>query len=49
MHTIGLVGGIASGKSAVAAELSKLGATVLDADAAAHKAINLPEVGNNAP
>ena len=44
MHIIGLVGGIASGKSAVAAELAALGATVLDADKAAHSAINLPDV-----
>ena len=44
MHIIGLVGGIASGKSAVAAELAKLGAVVLDADKAAHTAINLPQV-----
>lgn len=44
MRVIGLVGGIASGKSAVAAELARLGATVLDADVAAHAAINQPEV-----
>ena len=44
MRTIGLTGGIASGKSAVAKELAVLGATVLDADKAAHKAINLPSV-----
>ena len=44
MHIIGLVGGIASGKSAVAAELEKLGAKVLDADSAAHEVINLPDV-----
>lgn len=44
MHIIGLVGGIASGKSAVAAELARLGAVVLDADQAAHEVINSPEV-----
>ena len=44
MHVIGLVGGIASGKSTVAAELAALGAVVLDADRAAHQAINRPEV-----
>lgn len=44
MKTIGLTGGIASGKSAVAAELAALGAVVLDADQAAHEVINLPEV-----
>lgn len=44
MHVIGLVGGIASGKSTVAAELAVLGAIVLNADRAAHEAINRPEV-----
>jgi dephospho-CoA kinase len=44
MHVIGLAGGIASGKSTVAAELAALGAVVLDADRAAHQAINRPEV-----
>ena len=44
MKVIGLTGGIASGKSAVAAEMAALGAVVLDADLAAHKVINLPEV-----
>lgn len=44
MRIIGIAGGIASGKSAVAAELATLGAVVLDADQAAHDAINLPEV-----
>jgi len=44
MKILGLTGGIASGKSAVAAELAALGAVVLDADQAAHEAINLPTV-----
>ena len=44
MHVIGLVGGIASGKSTVARELEKLGAAVLDADLAAHRALGLPAV-----
>lgn len=44
MLIIGLTGGIASGKSAVAQELSALGAVVLDADKAAHEVINFPEV-----
>lgn len=44
MKIIGLVGGIASGKSTVAAELAALGARVLDADEAAHRALELPEV-----
>ena len=42
MLVIGLVGGIASGKSTVAGLLSELGAVVLDADAAAHKVLDTP-------
>ncbi len=41
---IGLVGGVASGKSLVAAELARLGAVVLDADRAGHEVLALPEV-----
>lgn len=44
MKILGLTGGIASGKSAVAAELANLGAVVLDADRAAHEVINWPSV-----
>jgi dephospho-CoA kinase len=44
MLIIGLTGGIASGKSAVAKELGKLGAVVLNADAAAHAILKLPEI-----
>lgn len=44
MLILGLTGGIASGKSVVAAELAALGAVVLDADKAAHEMINLPQV-----
>ncbi len=44
MIIIGLVGGIASGKSAVAAELAEQGAVVLDADKAAHEFLNLPAI-----
>ncbi len=44
MKVIGLTGGVASGKSVVAAELAALGAHVLAADAAAHRVINLPAV-----
>ena len=36
---IGLTGGIASGKSAVAARLAELGAVVIDADELAHEAV----------
>ena len=44
MKIIGLIGGIASGKSAVAAELAALGAVVLDADRAAHEVLDSPTV-----
>ena len=36
MLTIGLIGGVASGKSAVAAELARRGATIFDADKIGH-------------
>ena len=39
MHLIGLTGGIATGKSTVAAELVRLGATVIDADALAREVV----------
>ena len=42
--TIGLLGGVASGKSTVAAMLGQLGATVLDADALAHDVLREPPV-----
>jgi dephospho-CoA kinase len=38
-YTIGLTGGVASGKSAVANEFSKLGIAVVDADVAAREAV----------
>ncbi|MBL9123288.1 MAG: dephospho-CoA kinase [Planctomycetaceae bacterium] len=41
---IGLIGGIASGKSVVAAELARLGAAILDADRAGHEVLALPDV-----
>jgi dephospho-CoA kinase len=44
MLIIGLTGGIASGKSAVAGELAALGAVVLNADQAAHQVINYADV-----
>jgi dephospho-CoA kinase len=44
MRVIGLLGGVASGKSTVARQLAALGAGVLDADHAGHEAIELPQV-----
>lgn len=42
--TIGIVGGVASGKSRVAAALARLGAVVLNADAAGHEVLREPDV-----
>ena len=44
MVTIGLVGGVASGKSMVGEMLAEMGAVVLDADRAAHEVLNEKEV-----
>jgi len=44
MLILGLVGGIASGKSVVANMLRDMGAVVLDADQAGHAALRRPEV-----
>jgi dephospho-CoA kinase len=44
MHILGLLGGVASGKSLVAGLLAKRGAAVLDADRAGHEALRLPEI-----
>ena len=44
MEIVGLLGGVASGKSLVAAALARLGAGVLDADRAGHEVLRLPEV-----
>lgn len=44
MKTLGLLGGVASGKTLVAKKLQKLGAIVLDADRAGHEVLRLPEV-----
>ena len=41
---VGLLGGVASGKSLVASQLQELGAGLLDADQAGHAALRLPEV-----
>ncbi len=44
LPVIGLVGGVASGKSFVARELERLGAATLDADRAGHDVLQQPEV-----
>jgi len=44
MRVIGLLGGVASGKSLVGRQLADLGAGVLDADRAGHEVLKLPEV-----
>jgi dephospho-CoA kinase len=44
MRIIGLLGGVASGKSLVAGQLAALGAGVLDADRAGHEALRLPRI-----
>ena len=43
---IGIVGGIASGKSTVAAEFGKLGCAVIDADAIAHTVLETSPIRN---
>jgi dephospho-CoA kinase len=40
---IGILGGIGSGKSTVAAEFAKLGCAVIDADKLAHQQLEIPE------
>ena len=44
MRIVGLLGGVASGKSSIARQLADLGAAVLDADQAGHQALRLPTV-----
>ena len=44
MKIIGLLGGVASGKSLVAEQFRRLGAAVLDADRIGHEVLLLPEV-----
>jgi dephospho-CoA kinase len=44
MRVIGLLGGVASGKSLVAHQLAQLGAGVLDADHAGHEVLRLPRI-----
>jgi len=44
MLVIGIVGGVASGKSLVADQFRQLGAVVLDADSVAHEVLEEPQV-----
>ncbi len=44
MKVIGILGGVASGKSLVARELVCLGAGLLDADRAAHEVLRMPQI-----
>ena len=44
MRVIGILGGVAAGKSLVASQLASLGAGLLDADLAAHEVLRLPQI-----
>jgi dephospho-CoA kinase len=44
MHIIGIVGGVAGGKSLVARQLSDLGATVLEADRIGHEVLRREDI-----
>ncbi len=44
MRVVGLLGGVASGKSTVARQLCEMGAESLDADRVGHEVLRLPEV-----
>jgi dephospho-CoA kinase len=44
MQIIGLLGGVASGKSFVGEQFRRMGAEVLDADRVGHEVLHLPEV-----
>jgi len=44
MRIIGLLGGVASGKSSVAQHFARLGAGILDADRAGHDVLRLPQI-----
>ena len=45
MLTLGLTGGVASGKSLAAKYFAELGAAVFDADRAGHEVLREPQVG----
>lgn len=44
MRVIGILGGVASGKSLIARALAELGAGLLDADRAAHEVLRMPRI-----
>ena len=44
MKTLGLSGGVASGKSLVSDQLAEMGAFIINADRAGHGALRLPEI-----
>jgi dephospho-CoA kinase len=44
MRIIGICGGVACGKSTVAAQFARMGAGVLDADQTGHEALRLPHI-----
>jgi dephospho-CoA kinase len=44
MHVIGVLGGVAGGKSLVTEQLTALGAVALDADEIGHEVLRLPEI-----
>jgi dephospho-CoA kinase len=44
MLVIGILGGVASGKSLVSGELARLGAGILDADRAGHEVLRMPAI-----
>jgi dephospho-CoA kinase len=44
MLVIGILGGVASGKSLVSGELARLGAGVLDADSVGHEVLRMPAI-----
>jgi dephospho-CoA kinase len=44
MKILGILGGVASGKSLVARQLANMGALVLDADRAGHETLRLPQI-----
>jgi dephospho-CoA kinase len=44
VKTLGLLGGVASGKSLVSRQLAEMGALILNADRAGHEALRMPEI-----